>query len=44
MKYIKYLIETMLKDVQNYRTTKSNYKTELREMTSYFELLTRNFL
>ena len=27
-------------EVRNSRVTKSSYKTELREMTSYFELLT----
>ena len=30
-------------EVQNYRVTKSSYKTELRKMTLHFELLTRKF-
>ena len=31
-------------EVQNSRVTKSSYETELRKMTSRFELLTRKFL
>ena len=29
-------------EVQNSRVTKSSYETELRKMTSHFELLTRS--
>ena len=31
-------------EVQNPQVMKSSYQTELRKMTSYFELLTRKFL
>ena len=31
-------------EVRNSRVTKSNYGTELRKMTSHFELLARKFL
>ena len=32
------------KEVRNSQVTKSSYETELRKMTSYFELLTRTFI
>ena len=30
-------------EVRNFRVTTSSYETELRKMTSHFELLTRKF-
>ena len=36
--------KTHFNEVRNSRVTKSSYETELRRMTSYFELLTRKFL
>ena len=30
-------------EVRNSRVTKSSYKTDLRKMTTHFELLTRRF-
>ena len=32
------------KEVPNSRVMKSSYETQLRKMTSHFELLTRKFL
>ena len=36
--------ECRTKEVRNSGVTKSSYETELRKMTSHFELLTRKFL
>ena len=45
---IGYFVETpctiILAEVRNFQVTKSSYLSELRKMTSHFELLTRNFL
>ena len=42
--YLSYFQQRNLNEVRNCRVTKSSSKTELRKMTSYLELLTRNFL
>ena len=39
-----YYIVMQKTEVQNSRVTKSSYETELRKMTSHFELLTRKCL
>ena len=36
--------KTHFNEVRNSRVTKSSYETELRKMTSHFELLTRKCL